>query len=83
MSDALDGNAIAGLLRVIFGSEMTAAVGTCATCGSASVLAEMVVYLQAPGTVARCPVCGNIMMVFVRRRELTCVDLRGMADLAA
>ena len=83
MSDALDGNAIAGLLRVIFGSEMTAAVGTCVTCGSASVLAEMVVYLQAPGTVARCPVCGNIMMVFVRRRELTCVDLRGMADLAA
>ena len=83
MTDALDGNAIAGLLRVIFGSEMTTAIGTCATCGSASVLAELVVYLQAPGTVARCPVCGNIMMVFVRRRELTCVDLRGMADLAA
>jgi hypothetical protein len=81
--DALDGNAIAGLLHVVFGSEMTTATGTCGTCGSASVLAELVVYLQAPGTVARCPVCGNIMMVFVRRREVTCVDLSGMAELAA
>jgi hypothetical protein len=83
MMDALDGNAIAGLLQEVFRSEMTTATGICGTCGSASVLGELVVYLQAPGTVVRCPVCGNIMMVFVRRRELMCVDLRGVADLAA
>ncbi len=41
------------------------------------------VYLQAPGTVVRCPVCGNIMMVFVRRRDVTCVDLTGLAHMAA
>jgi hypothetical protein len=81
--DALDGNAIAGLLHDVFSSEMTTATGTCATCGSASIVAELVVYLQAPGTVVRCPVCGNIMMVFVRRREVTCVDLHGLADMAA
>ena len=40
-------------------------------------------YLQAPGTVVRCPVCGNIMMVFVRRHDVTCVDLTGLADMAA
>ncbi len=81
--DALDGNAIAGLLQDVFSSEMTTATGTCGTCGSGSVLAELVVYLQAPGTVVRCPVCGNIMMVFIRRRDVTCVDLSGLADLAA
>jgi Family of unknown function (DUF6510) len=82
MMDALDGNAIAGLLHDVFSSEMTSATGTCATCGSSSIVAELVVYLQAPGTVVRCPVCGNIMMVFVRRRELMCVDLHGLADMA-
>lgn len=81
--EALDGNAIAGLLQDIFGSEMTTATGTCGTCGSTSIVAELVVYLQAPGTVVRCPVCGNIVMVFVRRRETTCVDLMGMVDMAA
>jgi uncharacterized Zn finger protein len=81
MMDALDGNAIAGLLHDVFDSEMTTATGTCGTCGGISILAETVVYLQAPGTVVRCPVCGNIMMVFVRRRDVTCVDLSGMADL--
>jgi transcription elongation factor Elf1 len=80
--DALDGNAIAGLLHDVFSSEMTTATGTCATCGSASVVAELVVYLQAPGTVVRCPVCGNILMVFVRRQAMTCVDLSGVAQLA-
>jgi DNA-directed RNA polymerase subunit RPC12/RpoP len=83
MMDALDGNAIAGQLHDVFGSEMTTAAGTCATCGSTTVVAELVVYLQAPGTVVRCPVCGNIMMVFVRRHEVTCVDLTGLADMAA
>jgi ribosomal protein S27E len=82
MMDALDGNAIAGQLHDVFSSEMTTATGTCATCGSTTIVAELVVYLQAPGTVVRCPVCGNIMMVFVRRREVTCVDLLGLADMA-
>jgi hypothetical protein len=43
--DTLDGNAIAGLLHDMFSSEMTTATGTC---GSASIVAELVVYLQAP-----------------------------------
>ena len=31
--DGLDGNAIGGLLQEVFGTEMTAAIGTCAACG--------------------------------------------------
>jgi DNA-directed RNA polymerase subunit RPC12/RpoP len=81
--DALDGNAIGGLLQEIFGTEMTTATGVCAACGSAAHVAELMVFLRAPGTVVRCPVCGSIVMVFVRRPAMTCVDLSGLADLAA
>jgi DNA-directed RNA polymerase subunit RPC12/RpoP len=79
--DALDGNAIAGLLHEVFGTEMTMASGTCATCGATAVVAESVVYLQAPGTVARCRSCGSVLMVVVRGRTMNCVDLQGLAAL--
>ena len=54
----LDGNAIGGELFDIFGEEMTAATGTCASCGSTRPLGELAVYRQAPGIVARCTSCG-------------------------
>jgi hypothetical protein len=78
---ALDGNAMAGLLQEVFGVEMTTAVGTCGTCGATGQVAETVVYLQAPGAVVRCPVCTSVLMVVVRRLEVNCVDLRGLAAL--
>jgi hypothetical protein len=81
--DALDGNAIGGLLHEVFGTEMTAAIGTCATCGAAGPVAETVVYLRAPGTVARCRNCTSVLMVFVKVRGVNCVDLRGLAALEA
>jgi uncharacterized membrane protein len=79
--EPLDGNAIGGLLIDVFGAEMTSASGTCGTCGATGPVAELVVYRQAPGTVARCRVCGAILMVFVKARSMTCVDLMGMARL--
>jgi len=81
--DALDGNAIGGLLREVFGTEMTAAIGTCASCGRVGPVAETVVYLRAPGTVVRCRTCGNVLMVVAEVRGRRCVDLRGLAALAA
>lgn len=77
----LDGNAIGGLLRDVFGAEMTAAVGTCAVCGAAGPVAECLVYLQAPGTVLRCRVCRSVLMVVVTRGDRNCVDLQGMESL--
>jgi hypothetical protein len=76
--EALDGNAIGGLLLHVFGVEMTAARGTCAQCGASAYVAELTVYVQAPGTVARCPTCDGVLMVFAERRGITCVDLRGL-----
>ena len=77
--DALDGNAIGGLLQEVFGTEMTSAASVCGSCGAASTVAELAVYLDAPGTVVRCRSCDSVLMVFVKIRERTCVDLLGLA----
>lgn len=79
--EALDGNAIAGLLRDVFGVEATPAGTVCAHCGARGVLAECEVYLGGPGTVARCRSCRGLLAVFVEVRGVTCVDLRGLASL--
>jgi Family of unknown function (DUF6510) len=80
--DALDGNAIGGLLVEVFGADMTTATGRCGTCGTVSLVAELAVYLRAPGTVVRCRTCGAVLMVFVSAHGMTCVDLAGLADLS-
>jgi len=79
--DAVDGNAIGGLLIDVFGTEMTAANSTCATCGASRPVAELVVYQRAPGTVVRCRSCGSVLMVLVRHRNAIAVDLSGLANL--
>jgi len=79
--DALDGNAIAGSLYDVFGKEMTAATSVCAHCGAICLVAELRVYLRAPGTVVRCSSCGNVVMVLVEIRGITCVDLLGLDRL--
>jgi hypothetical protein len=77
----LDGNAIGGLLIEVFGTEMTTAVSTCASCGTITQVAELAVYPHGPGTIVRCRHCDNLLMVFVQARGVTCVDLRGLASL--
>jgi len=79
--DALDGNAIAGQLVAVFGAELTTATGVCAVCGARGLVAELEVYLEAPGTVVRCRSCKSVLMVLVTARGVTCVDLRGLAAL--
>jgi hypothetical protein len=78
----LDGNAIGGMLMELFGTEMTTTVGTCGVCGNASQVAEMAVYRPRLGTVVRCRVCDNVLMVFVEVRGVHCVDLHGLASMS-
>jgi Family of unknown function (DUF6510) len=78
---ALDGNAIAGTLVATFGTELTAAIGECASCGMRSPVGEFAVYLRGPGTVARCRHCAGVVMVIVEAHGVTCVDLRGLEAL--
>jgi hypothetical protein len=79
--DAVDGNAIGGLLQEVFGREMTTSVTVCGTCGTSRQVAELAVYAHAPGTVVRCPACDSVLMVFVTMHDRTCVDLMGLAAL--
>lgn len=77
--DALDGNAIAGMMFEAFGTEMTTATGSCTHCRATAQVAELRVYMRAPGAVARCPSCGSVVMVLVRIRGELRIDDRHFA----
>ena len=76
----LDGNAVAGLLHDVFGTEMTTATGTCGTCGASAAVGAVHVFRSA-GVVLRCPRCGNVLAKIVARQTQTCVDLSGLRAL--
>ncbi|MEU6205546.1 DUF6510 family protein [Micromonospora musae] len=77
---ATDGNTVAGLLRDIFGQEMTVVYGTCIHCGSRSQIGRAMVF-RGLGTVLVCPTCEGRLMVIVDRAGVACVDAEGLANL--
>jgi hypothetical protein len=77
----LDGNAAAGVLHEVFGFEVTAAVGTCAGCGTAAAIGSLVAYLHAPGVVLRCRGCESVMIRVVRAGARCWLDLHGVRAL--
>jgi hypothetical protein len=81
MTTSLDGNALGGALRELFAVDITAAVGQCAGCGRRSAIAEAVVYVDAPGLVARCVGCDQIVLRLVRGPDRAWLDLRGLVCL--
>ena len=76
-----DGNALAGPLREIFAVDVTAAVGQCVSCGLIGPVAAMRVYQRAPGAVARCPGCEEVILRLVRGPRAAWLDLRGTVSL--
>jgi hypothetical protein len=79
--ERLDGNAIGGILGELLGGEMTAAMGTCSSCGARGIVAELHVYVRAPGVVARCPQCESVLIRVVRSPDRAWLDLSGLAVL--
>jgi len=77
----VDGNAMAGDLREIFAVDLTAAVATCAGCREPCVVATLRVWGPAPGLVARCPSCDDVVLRLVRGPERAWLDLRGAISL--
>jgi hypothetical protein len=77
----LDGNALAGPLQEIFAVDVTAATGCCTGCGNAGPIAALRVYTRAPGLVARCPECDQIVLRLVRGPDAAWLDLRGTVTL--
>ena len=81
MTGALDGNVLAGALREVFAVDVTTATGQCASCGQVNVVGEVVVYLDGPGAVARCPGCESVVLRLVRGPGHAWLDLRGVVSL--
>jgi uncharacterized protein DUF6510 len=77
----LDGNAIAGALREIFAADVTSAVATCAGCGTEGAVATLRVWGPAPGIVARCPGCEDVMLRIVRAPDRAYLEMRGTLRL--
>jgi DNA-directed RNA polymerase subunit RPC12/RpoP len=77
----VDGNAAAGELNRIFAMDITTAEGQCGNCGAKRLFAEAHLYLQCPGLVARCPLCGHVLLRLANIQERVFLDLRGMTNL--
>jgi Family of unknown function (DUF6510) len=76
-----DGTALAGPFRDVFCVEVSTAIGRCTGCGRTAPMAEVRVFDHAPGVVARCPTCDQVLLRLVRDRGRAWLDLRGLSYL--
>jgi len=81
MTSHLDGNMLAGTLGELFTVDVTTAIGRCASCGTSGAIAQAHVYPDAPGMVARCPACSEVVLRLVRGSDRAWLDLRGLTCL--
>ena len=77
----LDGNAMAGDLGEIFAFDVTVARYTCAGCGDGGAIAQLMLWGQEMGHVARCPHCEDVVMRLVHGPDRVYLDLRGAVRL--
>jgi hypothetical protein len=76
-----DGNALTGPLHDVFRVEVTTAVGGCGSCGRTISMAEVRVFDHAPGVVARCPACDQVLLRLVRGPGRAWLDMGGLTYL--
>ena len=76
-----DGNALAGPFQDVLCVEISAAIGRCTNCGRTGPMAEARVFDHAPGVVARCPACDQVLVRLVNGPSRAWLDLRGLTYL--
>ena len=76
-----DGAALTGPVQSVLGIEITTAIGRCTGCGRTAPMAGTRVFDRAPGVVARCPACDQVLLRLVRGSGRAWLDLRGLAYL--
>ena len=76
-----DGNALAGPLQHVLCVEVTTAIGRCTNCGREGPMAEARVFDHAPGVVARCLGCDQVLLRLVQGPGRAWLDLRGLTYL--
>ncbi|GAB3937632.1 DUF6510 family protein [Micromonospora vulcania] len=77
----LDGNMLDGPLRELFAVDLSTAMGRCENCGMVGSMASLHVFSHAPGLIARCPSCEEVMLRLVRGPDQAWLDLRGTTFL--
>jgi Family of unknown function (DUF6510) len=77
----VDGNTLAGPFSEVFAVDVTAAVERCMGCGRTGPVAALRVYQNAPGLVARCPGCDEVVLRLVRGPDTAWLDLKGTMRL--
>jgi hypothetical protein len=76
-----DGTALAGHLQDVFRVDVTTAIGRCTACGRTAPMTEARVFDHAPGLVARCPACDQVLLRLVNGPSRAWLDLRGLTYL--
>jgi hypothetical protein len=77
----VDGNALAGYFADLFAFDATMASARCAGCGSVSLLATAMVYMDAMGAVARCGTCDTALLTLVETDSRVWLSMPGIAGL--
>ena len=77
----LDGNATAGAMAEMFGTDMTDAMGTCRLCGHRAAVAEARAYVDGPGVVLRCADCETVLMRWATSRTAVWFEMPGIRSL--
>jgi hypothetical protein len=77
----VDANAAAGMLRDIFGVEMTAVPSQCAHCGNVADVGSTRAWMDGPGVVLRCSICHEVVLRVVETPDAYMVDARGATFL--
>jgi hypothetical protein len=75
----LDGNAAGGILLEVFARDVTAALATCAGCGSLAPIGALLEYGQGMGVILRCASCDAVMLRVVRTPGWLRLDASGIS----
>ena len=76
-----EGSALTGHAQDLFRVDLAAAVGRCIQCGRTAPMAQVRVFDHAPGVVARCPACDQVLLRLVHGPGQAWMDLRGLTWL--
>jgi hypothetical protein len=77
----LDGNAVAGALAQLFGTDVTHAMGTCRLCGHRAAVGQTRAYVGGPGVVLRCPECETVLMRWATGPTAVWLQMPGLRSL--
>ena len=77
----LDGNAAAGFLESMLGSDATISISICAHCGTHQEMGRLLFWNRGPGLVLRCSICRGVQVRVVRTPGGLRVDMRGVAQM--